>query len=144
MATESMKSEATPAALPAGSLLDEILAESKVRPSDEGYDVARKGVEAFIAELLRERSTEKVDRTAVDAMIAAIDRKLSAQVNEILHQPEVQKLESTWRGLKFAVDRIDFHENVRVEILSVSREALQADLEDAPDLTRSGFYRLAL
>ncbi len=143
MASESMKSEATPAGLPAGSLLDEILAESKVRPSDEGYDVARKGVEAFIAELLRERSTEKVDRTAVDAMIAAIDRKLSAQVNEILHQPEVQKLESTWRGLKFAVDRIDFHENVRVEILSVSREALQADLEDAPDLTRSGFYRLA-
>ena len=142
MATETeTQRETAPAA--EGSLLDEILAESKMKPSDEGYDVARKGVEAFIAELLKDRGSERIDRTAVDAMVAEIDRKLSAQVNEILHQPEVQKLESTWRELKFAVDRIDFRENVRLEILSVDRETLQADLEDAADLTKSGFYRVA-
>jgi type VI secretion system protein ImpC len=143
MPTETLtQREAAPAGTE-GSLLDEILAESKMKPSDEGYDVARKGVEAFIAELLREKRSERIDRTAVDAMVAEIDRKLTAQVNEILHHPEVQKLESAWRGLKFAVDRIDFRENVRLEILSVDRETLQADLEDAADLTKSGFYRVA-
>lgn len=126
-----------------GSLLEAILAESKLHPSDEGYDVARKGVEAFIAELLRDRRTERVDRTAVDAMIAEIDRKLSAQVNEILHHPQVQRLESAWRGLKFAVDRVDFRENIRLEIFNVSKDQLLADFQDAPDLTRSGFYRVA-
>jgi type VI secretion system protein ImpC len=133
--------DAAPAA--AGSLLDEILAESKVKPSDEGYDVARKGVEAFVAELLRDKKTAKIDRTAVDAMIAEIDRKLSAQVNEILHHPDVQKLEAAWRGLKFTIDHIDFRENIRVELLSVDKATLQADLDDAPDLTKSGFYRIA-
>jgi type VI secretion system protein ImpC len=126
-----------------GSLLDEILSESRIRPTDEGYDVARKGVAAFIAEMLAPtRAAEKADRTAVDAMIAELDRRLSAQVNEILHHPEVQKLESAWRSLRWAVERIDFRENIRVEILPVDREALQADLDDALDLTKSGFYKL--
>ena len=142
METE-MKTQAAPSAVQSLSLLDDILAESKLKPSDEGYEVARKGVAAFIADMLRDRRSEKVDRAAVDVMIAEIDKKLSAQVNEVLHHPDVQRLESAWRGLKFAVDRIDFRENIRVEILSVSKGTLQADLEDASDLTRSGFYRLA-
>jgi type VI secretion system protein ImpC len=131
------------AAAEGGSLLDEILSESKIKPTDEGYDVARKGVAAFVADLLApSKANEKVDRTAVDAMIAEIDQRLSAQVNEILHHPDVQKLESAWRSLRWAIERIDFRENVRVEILPVQREALQADLEDAPDLTKSGFYKI--
>ncbi len=35
-----------------GSLLDQVLAETRLAPSDEGYDVAKRGVEAFIAEML--------------------------------------------------------------------------------------------
>src|SRR6185503_11521031 len=78
-----------------GSLLDEILAETKMKPSDDGYDVARKGVQAFIAEMLAPgRSAERVDKALVDAMIAEVDQRLSAQVNEILHHPKVQALES--------------------------------------------------
>ncbi len=126
-----------------GSLLDEILSESKIKPSDEGYDVARQGVAAFIAEMLAPtRAAEKVDRSAVDAMIAELDRRLSAQVNEVLHQPEFQKLESAWRALRWSIERIDFRENIRVEILPVDRQTLQADVEDAPDLTKSGLYKI--
>src|SRR5947209_447661 len=96
----------TTAATP--SLLDEILSEGKLKPSDDGYDIARKGVHAFISEMLAGKNALKVDKTAVDAMIAEIDARLTAQVNEVLHQPEFQKLESAWRGLKFVVDRTDF------------------------------------
>jgi type VI secretion system protein ImpC len=125
------------------SLLDQLLSETRIQPSDEGYEIARRGVAAFISEMLAPaKATEKVERAAVDAMIAEIDRKLSAQVNEVLHHPEVQKLESSWRSLRFVIEKVDFRENIRVDLLSVDRDTLQADLEDSPDLTKSGFYRL--
>ena len=41
--------------------------------------------------------------TNIKAWIGEIDKKLSAQLNEIMHDPEFQKLESTWRGLHYLV-----------------------------------------
>jgi type VI secretion system protein ImpC len=133
--------QAAPAA--AGtSLLDDILAEGRMKPSDEGYEVARRGIQAFMQEMLAGRPAGKIDRSAVDAMIAEVDRRLSAQVNEVLHHPDFQKLESSWRSLRFVVERTDFRENIRLEMLSLSKDDLVADLEDSPDLTKSGFYRI--
>jgi type VI secretion system protein ImpC len=128
MADEQLSTESTGVVLE-GSLLDQILSETKIAPGDEAYSVARKGVEAFISELIRpQRANEKVD---------------SKQLDEIIHDTKFQDLESAWRGLKFAVDRIDFRENVRCEVLSVSKEDLQTDFEDAPEITKSGLYKLA-
>jgi type VI secretion system protein ImpC len=129
---------------PASSLLDEILAETRLTPGDEGYETAKSGARALITELLAPaRKGEKVDKAVVDAMIAEIDRALSAQLDTILHAPEFQKLEASWRGLLHLVDRTDFRENVRIEVLSTTKEELAADFEDCPELTKSGLYRLA-
>ncbi|WP_437669421.1 type VI secretion system contractile sheath large subunit [Sorangium sp. So ce131] len=129
--------------LEGGSLLDEILAETKMTPGDEGYEIAKRGVQAFISELVApRREGEKVDKAFVDALIAEIDIKLSRQIDEILHHPTFQKLESAWRGLKFLIDRCDFRENVKVEMLNCSKEDLLADFEDAPEVPKSGLYKL--
>ena len=129
--------------LEGGSLLDEILAETKMTPGDEGYEVAKRGVQAFIAELIApKREGEKVDKAFVDALIAEIDMKLSRQIDEIIHHPTFQKLESAWRGLKFVIDRCDFRENIKVELLNCSKEDLLADFEDAPEVPKSGLYKL--
>ena len=122
-----------------GSLLDEILNETKLPPSDDGYAVARRGVQALVAELLAPKNaTEKIDRAFVDAMISELDKKISKQVDQILHHTEFQKLESAWRGLKFVVDRTDFRENIKVELLNCSKEDLLADFEDSPEVPKSG------
>ncbi|NOK01095.1 MULTISPECIES: type VI secretion system contractile sheath large subunit [Myxococcus] len=144
MANETQTQKSTGVANDASlSLLDEILSEAKLKPKDEGYDVAKRGVQAFITEMLApNRSEERVDKALVDAMIAEIDKRLSSQVNEILHAKEFQKLESSWRSLKFMVDRTDFRENTRVEMLNASKEDLQKDFEDAPEVTKSGLYKL--
>ena len=129
--------------LEGGSLLEEILAETKMTPGDEGYEVAKRGVQAFISELIQpKREGEKVDKAFVDALIAEIDVKLSRQIDEILHNPAFQKLESAWRGLKFVIDRTDFRENVKVELLNCSKEDLLADFEDAPEVPKSGLYKI--
>jgi type VI secretion system protein ImpC len=127
-----------------GSLLDEILSETKLTPTDEGYDVTRTGIKALMKELLSPKhQNEKVDKAFADALIAEIDEKISKQVDVILHHEAFQKLESSWRGLKFLVDHTDFRENIKVEMLNVSKNDLMQDFEDAPEITKSGLYRIA-
>jgi type VI secretion system protein ImpC len=124
------------------SLLDQILGETKITPRDEGYDVARRGIAAFIGELMKPtRQDEKVNNAIIDQMMAEIDRKLSAQLDVILHSKEVQGLESAWRGLRFTVDRTDFRQNTKIEILSASKEELLTDFEDSPEIVKSGLYK---
>jgi type VI secretion system protein ImpC len=124
------------------SLLDQVLGETKVRPTDEGYDVARRGVAAFIAELMRpRRRNDQINNGVIDQMIAGIDAKISWQIDTILHAKSFQTLEAAWRGLKFTVDRTDFRQNIRIEILSCSKDELLADFEDSPEIVKSGLYR---
>lgn len=143
MSAEQKTSEAAPTTQKEGSLLDEILAETKLKSTDDAYAITKRGVQAFVADLLsHNRGQERIDKSLVDGMIAELDRRLSAQVNEILHAPAVQKLESAWRGLKFAIDKVDFRENIKVEVLNISKESLSVDFDDAPEVTKSGLYRL--
>ena len=124
------------------SLLDQILGETKITPHDEGYDVARRGIAAFIGELMKPtRQDEKINNAIVDQMMAEIDRKLSAQLDAILHSQEVQSLEAAWRGLRFTVDRTDFRQNTKIEILSASKDELLTDFEDSPEIVKSGLYK---
>ena len=121
------------------SLLEDILSEANIKPNVEGYDTVKRGVQHLISEMLApNRASEKIDKNVVDAMIAEIDARLSAQVNEILHHADFQKLESAWRSLKYLVDQVDFRENVKVEMLNVSKEDLINDFEDSPEVVKSG------
>jgi type VI secretion system protein ImpC len=142
MSTEAQASGGSQS-LDSGSLLEEILAETKMTPGDEGYEIAKRGVQAFIAELITpKREGEKIDKALVDALIAEIDVKLSRQIDEIIHHPTFQKLESAWRSLKFVIDRTDFRENIKIEVLNCSKEDLLADFEDAPEVPKSGLYKI--
>ncbi len=124
------------------SILDTILEATKIKPSDEGYGTTRQGVEALLGELLTpKREGAKVQTGVVNEMIAEIDRKLSSQLDAILHAPTFQKLESAWTGLKFVVDRTNFRENIKIELLNVSKDELMEDFEDAPEIMKSGLYK---
>lgn len=125
------------------SLLEEIIEATNLKPTDDNYAVMRKGLEALIAGLLEPgREEVKVSKAVVDDMIAEIDKKLSQQLDGILHHPDFQKLESAWRSVKFLVDRTDFRENIKLEILNVSKEELLEDFSDSPEIVKSGLYKL--
>lgn len=124
------------------TLLDQIMAETKLVPTQEGYQVARQGVSAFIAEILKSDDPDQlINKHRVDQMIAELDRVLSKQMDAILHQQEFQDLESSWRSLKLLVDRTDFRENIKLEVLHVSKEDLLDDFDNAADITCSGMYK---
>jgi type VI secretion system protein ImpC len=142
MADAQEQAKPAAAAAAAGSLLDEIMQQTKLKPSDDGYEVARKGVQAFIAELLGGAAAgQKADKKLVDAMIAEIDHKISGQLDAVLHHSTFQKLESAWRGLKFMVDRTDFRENVKINLLNCAKDDLLTDFEDSPEVVKSGLYK---
>ncbi|MBY7797929.1 type VI secretion system contractile sheath large subunit [Vibrio fluvialis] len=125
-----------------GSLLDEIMAQTRIAPSEEGYDVAKKGVAAFIENLIGgNQLDEAVNKSLVDQMLVELDKKISAQMDEILHDEKYQQMESAWRGLKLFVDRTDFRENNKVDLLHVTKEELLEDFEFTPETTQSGLYK---
>ncbi|MCL2220038.1 MAG: type VI secretion system contractile sheath large subunit [Chitinispirillia bacterium] len=84
---------------------------------------------------------DKIDKSVLDCQIAELDRRISLQLDEILHAPQFQKLESVWRSLDFLVQRTDFRKNVRINILDVSKDELMEDFEDVPETIQSGLYK---
>lgn len=140
--TTTLTAELTTDTLSNATLLDQIMAETKLVPAQEGYQVARQGVSAFISEILKTPDPDQlINKHRVDQMIAELDRALSNQMDAILHQPAFQALESSWRSLKLLVDRTDFRENIKLEVLHVSKEDLLDDFENAADITCSGMYK---
>jgi type VI secretion system protein ImpC len=124
------------------SLLDDIVQATRMKPTDDGYAMTKQGLQIFIDELLKPgKEVEKISQALVDDMIVSLDQKLSAQMNEILHNEQIQKLESTWRSLKFLIDKTDFRENIKIEIMNVTKQDLLDDFEDAPEITKSGLYK---
>src|SRR5882724_9259181 len=63
-------------------------------------------------------------RAAIEAVVAEIDQKLSAQINAILHAPEYQALEASWRGLYMLVRGSDKELGVVVRVLNISKREL--------------------
>ncbi len=128
--------------LSSGPLLEQIMLESRIQPADESYDLARKGIEVFLSEIItNSKCQERIEKSLIDRVIAEIDRKIGGQLDEILHHHEFQALESAWRGLKLLVDRTNSRENIEITILNVNKEQLIDDFIDNPEVTLSGFYK---
>lgn len=138
----AVKQELQESEVQQSSLLDEIMAHTRISSDSEGYDVAKQGVAAFISNILMtDNQEEPINKLLIDRMIAEIDRKLSVQVDEILHHEKFRQLESSWRSLKLLVDRTDFRENIKINILHATKEELLDDFEFAPEIVQSGFYK---
>lgn len=137
------------------SVLDSIFDKVSLAPPDHtvamssfGGAVESDSQSAMMAAALKvfvdavsDQRVDKLDKHLLDGLIGELDRKLSSQLDTIMHHEAFQKMESSWRGLKFLVDRTDFRRNVRVEILNVSKETLRESFEDAPELIQSALYR---
>ncbi|WP_337265100.1 MULTISPECIES: type VI secretion system contractile sheath domain-containing protein, partial [unclassified Serratia (in: enterobacteria)] len=87
------------------------------------------------------QKVEKLDKNLLDSHIAALDEKISRQLDAVMHHPEFQKVESLWRGLKSLVNKTDFRQNVKLELLDIAKDDLRQDFEDSPEIIQSGLYR---
>lgn len=71
--------------------------------------------------------------TTIDAIRAAIDRKLTEQVNQIIHHPEFQQLESAWRGLWYLVSNTSTGKDLKIKVLNISKDETRKMLRQYRD-----------
>ena len=69
----------------------------------------------------------------IEEMIAQLDKKLSLQVNEILHNETFQQVESAWRGLHYLVYNSETDAQLKLKVMNVSKQELYRDLRLYPD-----------
>jgi len=60
----------------------------------------------------------------IERMISEIDSKLSLQMNEIIHHPDFQRLEGSWRGLRHMIDNTASSSSLKVKVLNISEKEL--------------------
>ncbi|PYV01383.1 MAG: type VI secretion system contractile sheath large subunit, partial [Acidobacteria bacterium] len=77
----------------------------------------------------------------INARIAQIDALISKQLNEILHNPDFQKLEASWRGLHYLVNQSETGTMLKVRVLNVSKKELVKDLEKAVEFDQSALFK---
>src|SRR6202008_3352439 len=65
----------------------------------------------------------------------------SIQLNEILHNAAFQKLEASWRGLKYLMDQSETSDRLKIKVLNVSKKELLRDLKRAPEFDQSALFK---
>jgi type VI secretion system protein ImpC len=66
---------------------------------------------------------------SIESMIAEIDRKLSDQINLIMHHEDFQQVESAWRGLHYLVNNTEMDEMLKIRVMNVSKKELHKTLK---------------
>jgi type VI secretion system protein ImpC len=98
--------------------------------TDEAKSAVEQAVQTLAQQALANTNILSGDAIrSIEAMIAALDRKLTEQVNQIIHHEDFQKLESSWRGLHYLVNNTETDEQLKIRVLNVSKQDLGKTLK---------------
>ena len=125
-----------------GGLLDQVIKETRAGRDDESRAQSKREIATLVQEVLQ--GTLRVSKnleTSINMRIADIDVLLSKQLNEIMHHPDFQKLEASWRGLRFLVMSSETSPMLKIKVLNSSKEDLRRDLERASEFDQSTMFK---
>ncbi|MEW8286929.1 MAG: type VI secretion system contractile sheath large subunit [Candidatus Thiodiazotropha endolucinida] len=107
------------------------LLQQEFKPKTERTkEAVTSAVQTLAEQVLKETSIVSDDAVeTIEGIIAEIDRKLTEQVNLILHHEEFQKLEGTWRGLHYLVNNTETDEMLKIRVMNISKQELGKTLK---------------
>ena len=124
------------------SLLDQIVEQGRFGVEAASRERGRDLVKEFVAQVLDGSMTIAKDaEMMINARIAQIDHLLSLQLNEILHHAQFQKLEGSWRGIKYLMDNSETGVGLKIRVMNVSKKELLRDIEKAPEFDQSAIFK---
>ena len=143
MAEEAKQADAAAATTAeAVGVLDQIISETRIGKDDWERDQSRRQIATLVDEVMKGTLRVSKDLEAtISARIADIDRLLSAQLNVIMHAPEFQKLEASWRGLHYLVMQSETSTMLKLRVLNISKKELGKDLEKAAEFDQSALFK---
>jgi type VI secretion system protein ImpC len=119
-------------------LLDQVVAATRQTEPDRAQDLVRTLVQEALA------GTVTFDRNlgrTIERAIATIDRKLSTQLNAIMHQERFLKLEGSWRGLHHLVSNSETGTGLKIRVMNASKRDLNRDLNRAVEFDQSQLFK---
>ncbi len=120
------------------SILDQVVAATKQTEPDRAADLVKTLVEQALSGTV---TFDKNLTRTFDRAIAAIDRKLSAQLNEIMHAEKFLKLEGSWRGLNYLVMNSETGNSLKIRVLNATKRDLTRDLTKAVEFDQSQLFK---
>jgi type VI secretion system protein ImpC len=124
------------------NLLDQILTEGRMARDEFQKEAAKDMIAEFVNQVMSgELTMSKNMDVAINARIAEIDRLISDQMNEIMHNDEFQKLEGSWRGLQYLVKNSLTGTQLKIRVMSVTKKELLKDFERALEFDQSSLFK---
>jgi len=125
-----------------GSLLDQIVEQGRFGVEAASRERGKNLVKEFVAQVLEGSMTIAKDaEMMISARIAQIDHLLSLQLNEIMHHASFQKLEGSWRGLKYLMDNSETGVGLKIRVFNATKKELLRDIEKAPEFDQSALFK---
>jgi type VI secretion system protein ImpC len=118
--------------------LDDIIKATKQTERSRTEDLMKTLVDQALAGIV---SFDKNVTKTINATIKAIDEKLSTQLNAIMHHPDFQKLEGTWRGLNYLVMNSETSAMLKIKVLNVPKRDLFNDVDKAVEFDQSQIFK---
>jgi type VI secretion system protein ImpC len=123
-------------------LLDQIVEQGRVGRDAESRVRGKDLIKEFVAQFLDgSMALSRDSEQMINARIAQIDHLISLQLNEVMHNAAFQKLEGTWRGLKYLVSNTETSEMLKVKIFNASKKDLLRDLQRASEFDQSAMFK---
>ena len=123
-------------------LLDQILTEGRMARDDFQRERAKDMIGEFVGQVMKgELTLSKNMDVAINSRIAEIDRLITSQMNEIMHNEEFQKLEGSWRGLHHLVKNSLTGTQLKIRVMSVTKKDLLKDFERALEFDQSALFK---
>ena len=124
------------------SLLDQIVEQGRLARDPAAKERGKNLVKEFVAQVLDGSMTVSKDAEAmITARIAQIDHLISIQLNEVLHHEAFQKLEASWRGLKYLMDQSETSSMLKIKVFNVTKKELLRDMQRAPEFDQSALFK---
>jgi len=122
-------------------LLDKIIKEGRWK-DPATRDLARDMIAELARQVLEGQIMVSKDTEAmINRRIAEIDQLLSKQLSEIMHHSDFQKLEASWRGLHYLVDKTETGTLLKIRVLNATKEEVSKDLEKAVEFDQSALFK---
>jgi type VI secretion system protein ImpC len=124
------------------SLLDQIMEYGRMAREESQKERAKDIIGEFVSQIMEGTMVVSKDTEAmINSRISQIDKLISTQLNEVMHHPEFQKLEASWRGLHYLVHQSETGERLKIRVLNVSKKVLLKDMEKAAEFDQSALFK---
>lgn len=123
-------------------ILDEMMSTGRLIRDDTQKAYALELLKEFLSELDEQGNNAPKDTFAfLSQRIQHLDDMMTGQLNEVVHHPDFQKLEGSWRGLNYLVMKTETSTHLKLRLFNITKQEILQDLERAIEFDQSALFK---